>query len=98
MAFSPSTTIPDADFLLARASAEADAAEYADHPLSADAHHRLASLYLDRVFGDGAAPRPSMAPPARGQAESKRIVSAALQQLKPAADISDFTDLLVRLP
>jgi hypothetical protein len=97
MAFSPSTTVPDADFLLARASAEADAAESARHPLSADAHHRLASLYLDRIFGNAAAPRPSVAPRAQPETECRKIVSAALRRLKPAADISSFTDLLVRI-
>jgi hypothetical protein len=97
MAFSPSTAIPDADFLLARASAEADAAESAGHPLSAEAHHRLASLYLDRIFGAQAAPRPSAAPRAQPEAERRKIVSAALRRLQPPADISSFTDLLVRL-
>ena len=98
MSFSPSQPIADADYLLGRASAEADAAASADQPVSAEAHHRLASLYLDRLFGaSGQAPQPQssrrLAAP-----ERKTLATAPFRLLKPVGDPADFTDLLVRLP
>ena len=53
MALSPSTQIADAEYLLRRAEAEAVQANTSTSR-TAEVHHRLASAYLDRLFGDAA--------------------------------------------
>jgi hypothetical protein len=55
MSFYPHRSIADADYLLERAVAESDLADRA-HGRSAKIHRKLASSYLDRVFGDATAP------------------------------------------
>ena len=95
MSFSPSHPVEDADYLLSRATAEAEAAERAAQPSSAEAHHQLASLYLDQLFGD---PADSTPPRRLAAPEKKAVAAAALQMLKPVGDASDFTDLLIKLP
>ncbi|PSJ36329.1 hypothetical protein [Allosphingosinicella deserti] len=53
MALSPSTQIADAEYLLRRAEAEAVQANTSTSR-AAEVHHKLASAYLDQLFGDSA--------------------------------------------
>lgn len=42
----------DCAYFIARAEAELDLAQRADHPKAVEAHYLLAQSYLDRVYGD----------------------------------------------
>ena len=63
MSLSPRGSVPDCEYLLDRANAEIDAADRSADDRAQSLHRKLASLYLDRVFGDrpgaGAGSRPS---------------------------------------
>jgi hypothetical protein len=96
LGFTPSKPVRDSGYLLRRAEAEAEAAERATSAASAEAHHRLASAYLDRIFGDEAGSEQAMAR-ARMAGPTKKEPRQPLILLRPVDDISDFTDLLVRL-
>ena len=98
MSFSPSRPVEDADYLLSRAAAEAEAAERAAQAGSAEAHHRLASLYLDRLFGPAANDQVRELDKGRPVREPRRAAAIPFRMLKPVGDPADFTDLLVRLP
>jgi hypothetical protein len=98
MSFSPSHPVQDADYLLSRAAAEAEAAESAPQPESAEAHHRLASLYLDQLFGPSDSVPPHAVPRRIRASERSEVVEAPFRMMKPVGDASDFTDLLIRLP
>lgn len=98
MGFAASRAVKDADYLLHRAAAEAEAAELAGSQRSAEAHHSLASAYLDLVFGAQEA-RAAAAQAAAEDArrESRQALSAPFKMLKPVDGTSGFTDLLIRL-
>jgi len=57
MGFFPKGEVPDSDYLLGRAEMESRIADATGSQSAADAHHALASAYLDRLFseqpGDG---------------------------------------------
>lgn len=42
----------DCAYFMARAEAELELAQRADHPKAVEAHYLLAQSYLDRVYGD----------------------------------------------
>lgn len=42
----------DCVYFMARAEAELDLAQRAEHPKAVEAHYLLAQFYLDRVYGD----------------------------------------------
>ena len=42
----------DCTYFMARAEAELELAQRADHPKAVEAHYLLAQSYLDRVYGD----------------------------------------------
>lgn len=99
MGFVASTLIEDADYLLKRAASEAEAAEGARDQRAAEAHHRLASKYLDLLFG----PEPRNAPrvgtkQSRHLADREEALKTPLRMLQPVAGAADYTDLLVRMP
>lgn len=52
MGFFPKGQVPDSDYLLGRAEMESRIAEAAGPQSAADAHHALASAYLDKLFSD----------------------------------------------
>ncbi|HEX8446035.1 MAG TPA: hypothetical protein VF649_05410 [Sphingomonas sp.] len=58
MGFSPHHPVPDSEYLLARAEAEVALAMEARTEQAAEAHHRLASVYLDKLFGQPGASGP----------------------------------------
>jgi len=98
MAFSPKRPVPEADYFLARATAEARLAERARGQRSATIHHQLASTYLDRLFGP--------AGPDRGERrdtrpEKRKALMSVFAHysaiLAPGAGDSDLCDLLRRL-
>ena len=61
MALSPSTQIADAEYLLRRAEAEAVQADESTSR-AAEVHERLASAYMDRLFGDPSVPAGAQRP------------------------------------
>ena len=50
MGFFPKGNVPDSDYLLGRAEVESRIAEAAAQQSVANAHHALASAYLDKLF------------------------------------------------
>ncbi len=96
MGFAPFPGIADEAYLIARATAEANAAEVADRRVAAEIHHTLASCYLDKLFGN-----PPEAPAEKCDEEERDRVDAfrlAFQMLRTGFDDGDFDDLLLRLP
>jgi hypothetical protein len=98
MSFAPMHDVADADYLLCRAAAESEAAEAASACSSRRAHQRLASHYLDLLFGkrEPACTRPELH---SGDAVRHRreVLKVPFKMLKPVGRASDFGDLLVRL-
>jgi hypothetical protein len=99
MSVAPSRPVADSDYLLLRAEAEAKAAEMARSDASAEAHHRLASGYLDVLFGtDGAAMPPRSALAGHQESSARRdALLSPFMLLEPVGSASDFDDLLTRL-
>ena len=97
MGFAPSKTVADAEYLLLRAAAEAEAAEVAANAASAEAHHKLASIYLDRILGEQARLQAPARKAVTSTAAKKEIVAAAFRMLQPVTGGSDYSDLLTRL-
>jgi hypothetical protein len=98
MSFYPSRSIADADYLLERAVAESDLADRA-HGRSAKIHRKLASSYLDRVFGGSTGPVRQATRSER--ADSRRAVLQVLRRQldRPAVTPlpEDFKQLLKAL-
>jgi hypothetical protein len=98
MSFAPMHDVADADYLLCRATAESEAAEAAAACLSRQAHQRLASHYLDLLFGD---PKPAPPRGPLGQVNALRqrreVLKEPFKMLRPVGRASDYGDLLVRL-
>lgn len=99
MGFVASSSVPDADYLLERAVSEAKAAQQARDCRAAEAHHRLASSYLDLVFSRHGSDVIAIA---RRQASHRKERQEALkipfQMLGPISNGASFTDLMIRLP
>lgn len=53
MTFTPRMDDPDTRYFLARAEAELELAQAADHERAVQAHYVLANLYLERVYEQG---------------------------------------------
>jgi hypothetical protein len=89
--------VTDADYLLARAAAEADAAERAVSRRSSELHGELASGYLDRVFGGVGLGKDGKHAPAAIVLDRRKALVTAFQRWSPVQESSPFTDLLVRM-
>lgn len=76
MGFYPSRPIRDAEYLLQRAEAEARLASEARDERAEEAHHVLASAYLDRLFSDEEVGRSNADEAARHHETEEAIVSA----------------------
>jgi hypothetical protein len=98
MSFAPMRDVADADYLLCRATAESEAAERAAACSSRQAHQRLASHYLDLLFGlrEPAPTRPPLRP-ADALRQRRDVLKVPFKMLRPVGRASDFGDLLVRL-
>jgi hypothetical protein len=96
MSLTPSRGITDADYFLLRVQSEAKAADRARSAQSAEAHHRLASGYLDLLFGVGSSTR---GPGATLGARVKReALLTPFKMLPPVGSSSDYSAYLEQLP
>jgi hypothetical protein len=98
MSFAPIHNVADADYLLGRATAESEAVEVAADCFSRQAHQRLASHYLDLLFGGRG--KAAHQPPRRSLdalSHRREALEAPFRMLKPVGGASDYGDLLVRL-
>lgn len=100
MGFYPSRPIRDAEYLLQRAEAEARLASEARNERAEEAHHVLASAYLDRLFSDEEQARANVEEAARHQETEQAIVSAltsAFTVYAPLPRDDDIAHLLEEL-
>ena len=97
MSLSPRRSVADCDYLLDRADAEINAADRSFDSCAKGVHQKLASLYLDRVFGEnvdeggGSPPTPF---------EKRRILASPFRLLRPLVEpdtAPDFADVLAEL-
>jgi hypothetical protein len=99
MGIQPKHKVPDSDYLLERGVAEANLAEAASSPESAEIHHKLASAYLDRVLVERP-PAPAEAPPSDRLALIREVLSPIARPL-PCGAIGNpdpaFALLIARL-
>ena len=95
MAFSAAKPVPDADYYLERAAAEAELADHAKSPRTEDLHHKLASQYLGMLFGDTAVPAPPDREAKLDEAALEGVARALAET--PLPPPSDDCDQLLRL-
>lgn len=95
MGLLPKSDVPDSDYLFQRAQAEAACAACAD-PEAAKAHQRLASQYLDRLFGENGAEENIFESRHRETREALTSIFLALE-LPAKTSSLDFDELLVSL-
>jgi hypothetical protein len=97
LSLSPRGRVADCDYLLDRADAEINAADRSFDTCAKGVHRKLASLYLDRVFGEnvdesaGSPPTPF---------EKRRILASPFRLLRPLVEPDtspDFGDILAEL-
>jgi hypothetical protein len=103
MAFFPKRSVPETEYLLERAAKEASLADQAAGTPGAEIHQKLASSYLERLFGDQ--PSDGSPLPRRGLAPEKRKALLAVfsrysqilaEQLPPQTG-TDLAELLGQL-
>ena len=83
MSLSPRSAVADGDYFLDRANAEIEAADRSPGDRASILHRKLASLYLDRVFGERAEPDPEWHPSPR---EKRQVLASPFMLLKPVED------------
>ncbi|QAY78773.1 hypothetical protein [Sphingosinicella sp. BN140058] len=95
MGLLPKSDVPDSDYLFERAQAEAACAACAE-PEAAKAHQRLASQYLDRLFGENGTEDAVLESRHRETREAMTSIFHALELPAETASLG-FEDLLVSL-
>ena len=99
--FSPKSVVPDFEYLLERATTEAELADRFPDTKAADLHLELANAYLARVFGDHPAlPGPAETQVVQENREAMRLAVGALSHLAQPAEVSHdpkFSSLLSSL-
>lgn len=96
MSFYPRQPVADADYLLRRAEAEATLAETAQVKEAEEAHHALASLYLERLFGRAVAPSEDETPQ-DPQPALLLALRSALTREPPSLRGAPIADLVLEL-